>query len=453
MYVARIIMGDGVGKVAYAQNVAAYFIAIATLGFPAYGIREIAKSRNNYKICSQVFIELFFINALMTLVASILYTITIFYVYNFRTNILLYMCVGISVWINFANIDWLYQGKEEYGYITIRNLIVKFISLIVLFVFVREKNDYLIYALIGSLGLVCNYLFNLFHARHYICLNFSIKDLNIKQHLRPLFILGMTAFLGTIYNQLDVTMLGVMTDDSTVGYYSNAHKIIIISLSSCIAVTTVFMPRLSYYYHNDKIALNRLVNLGVKIIFFIVVPAAFGLALISNDLVILLFGESFKSAGTTLAVFTPMLLIRPIGDLLCYQLLISAGMESKRIYTSLLATIINVLLNVLLIPIWKQNGAAIASIVAEITINGLLFKEVSKISTINIDCRYYLKVIFATMMLCASVVFINNFIDSNFYRVVSDICVGGIVYIFIGYLLKNEVIILIKDKILNVIRR
>lgn len=453
MYVARILMADGVGKVAYAQNIATYFVVIAALGLPSYGLREIAKVKNNYKACSQTFWELLAINAISTTVASILYFILIVSVSDFRKEWMLYLCTGAIIWLNYANIDWFYQGKEEYGYITARSLVIKCISLIMLFIFVQKKEDYILYALITSGGLACNYLFNLFHARKYVEAHCSLKKEYLLRHMRPLFILGITIFLGTLYNNIDVTILGIMMGDSVVGYYSNAHKIILILVSCCIATTTVFMPRLSYYYEHDKVALYRLVNVGCKFLIVIVVPATIGVALLSEDLIILLYGTSFLPAGITLSLFAPMLLIRPVGDLLCYQLLISAGEEKKRFYASIVAIIVNILLNVLLIPLYKQNGAAVASVITEFVINGLLLKVACGIVQIHLERRFWYSVLIPSIVMLLTVLMLKHFLQNGFVFVMCSTFLGGILYIAVGMLLKNCILIQISLRIKRLLGR
>lgn len=453
MYVARIILEDGVGKVAYAQNIASYFTSIALLGFPTYGIREIAKVKENRSICNQTFFELFSINAISTTVASLLYVILLACTDSFQSELPLYLCAGAVVWLNYANIDWLYQGKEEYGYITVRSLSIKAISLLALFLFVKEKNDYVIYALISSCGTACNYILNLFHARKYVAFDFDFRKLKLKRHIKPLLVLAIAAFFGNVYNKVDVTMLGMMSSNAFVGYYSNAHKIILIAVSCCIAVTTVFMPRLSFYYENDRKAFNKLVNFGTELLIAIIIPATVGLAMLSKEAMLTLYGEAFRPAGETLALFAPMLLIRPIGDLLCYQLLVSAGKEQKRIYTSFAATVINIILNYFLIQKWQQNGAAIASVVSELVVNGLLLGEVLKITRIELDKGMICKTVVATCVMAAGIAFMKHTLNSSLQILLLGVVFGGFLYLGTGILLKNKVIITLLQKAKEVVRR
>lgn len=438
VYVARIIMEDGIGKVAYAQNIASYFTTIAILGFPAYGIREIARINGDASKCNKTFTELFIINAISTTIATIAYIATILIINDFRDELFLYLCAGISVWLNYANIDWFYQGKEEYGYITARSLIIKFLSLVALFILVKQKDDYLIYALISSCGTACNYILNLVHARKYV--RFDCKGVNIRKHIKPLLTLGITAFLGSIYSRVDVTMLGIMADDAVVGLYSTAHRIIQVAITCVNAVTTVFMPRLSYYYQENRKALNDLVNLGLKFLMLIIVPASVGVALLAPNLMVCLYGASFEAAGKTLLLFAPLLLICPIGDLLCYQLLISVGKEKKRIYTSFFAAFANVGLNALLIPKWQQNGAVIASVASEVIINMLLLPDVLRVVRIDVTPRYVAKIVGAAIVMLVAITPLKGIIEGEVARVLCCSLLGVFVYFATGMIFKNEIL-------------
>ena len=450
MYVSRILLEDGVGKVAYAQNIASYFSTVAILGLPTYGIREIALESER-KGRSKVFTELFTINAISTTAALAAYGVALFWITGAREELPLYVCAGLSILLNYANIDWLYQGQEEYGYITARSFAVKVLSVAALFCFVRQKDDYVVYAVITNLGTACNYLFNIFHAKKYV--DFTFHGLKLKRHLQPVLVLALASFLGTIYNRIDVTMLGIMADDAAVGYYTNAHKIVLLAASCCTAISTVFMPRLSYYYTNDKAALRRLVHSGTQILLTLSVPAAVGLALVAEDAILLLYGESFRPAGMTLAIFSPLLVILSVGDLLCYQLLISAGQEKKRVYASAMAAVVNVALNAAWIPRWQQNGAALASVLSEMLVNGLLLYFAYRVVNVRLQAAFAAKIAGATIGMAGVVLVTERLIPSLAVSVPCSVAVGLAVYLLLSCTLKNEVVLLWRTKAQEMARR
>ena len=196
MYVSRIIMPEGVGLVSYAQNIASYFVTFAALGLPTYGIREIAKVQNDNTLSNKTFTELFIINAITTAVSTAAYAILVMSPLGSGFDKRLMLCFGISILFNFINIEWLYMGKEEYVYISLRSVIIKIISLVLIFVFVRTKEDYINYSIIIVVALGGNYIFNIIHARKIV--KFSFKNLEFKKHINPLVVLALSLFLSSI---------------------------------------------------------------------------------------------------------------------------------------------------------------------------------------------------------------------------------------------------------------
>lgn len=134
----------------------------------------------------------------------------------------LYGACGLSIVFNYLNIDWMYMGVEEYGYITGRSLLIKTVSLVTLFLSVKTKHDYLLYAFISSLATGGNYVFNVIHARKFVKIDFS--GIQIRRHLKPVLLIACIIFLSSIYNKIDITMLNMMATDESVGFYTYAQK-------------------------------------------------------------------------------------------------------------------------------------------------------------------------------------------------------------------------------------
>lgn len=445
-YASRVLMPDGIGSVSYAQNIASYFVALASLGLPVYGVREMSRVRGNKADEGKLFSELVLLSAFFTVISSVIYLILVYSVDEFHNNYFFYLTCGIPIFLNFLNIDWFYQAKEEYGYIAIRSIIIKIVSLFAVLLLVKSKDDYLIYALLLSIATVGNYVFNVVHAKKYV--RFKLKSIQFKNHIKPLASLGLAAILGALYNKVDITMLGVMASDKIVGLYSNAYKGIDVILTLCAAITAIFLPRLSIYGKENKQKLESLLNLGYKAITFISLPAAVGLFIIAPQLTVLLFGEEFTAAALTMRIFSSLIIIRVYGDLFSYQLLIAMGEENKRVIVALIATIVNIILNAILIPKMMQNGAAIASIVTELIMNGVIFVYVIKKFRFNLNWRIPLfQATISTVIMGLGVYVVLLLINSPVYGCVLAVFIGILIYLIINMILKNEFLMAIKKKI------
>ena len=206
MYVARILGPEGTGRVAYAQNILSYFLIFASVGIPTYGIKEIARNSSNSIKTSKSFSELFIINSFTTTLCIVLYIVLVLSVPVFRADQLVFFAVGISLFLNYLNIDWFYAGNEEYVYITVRSTIVKVLAIVSMFIFVRTRDDVVKYALVSSIGLSANYVLNIFNVRNRVSI--SLRGLEFRKHLKPVAILLLTMLETDLYNQIDITMMG-----------------------------------------------------------------------------------------------------------------------------------------------------------------------------------------------------------------------------------------------------
>lgn len=437
MYISRILMREGIGNISYAQNIASYFVTFAALGLPTYGVREIAKARGSQLNTNKTFTELFLINAVSTALASVIYCILIASSFHNSLDTELTICFGCSILFNFINIDWFYQGKEEYVYIACRSIIVKIISLLCTILFVKTKDDYLKYAIILVAASGSNYIFNIFHVRKYVRLDFH--DLKFKQHLTPLFVLALSIFLSTVYSKIDITMLGTMSTKAATGVYSNAHKIIDMIIVACTAISAVFLPRLSYYYNRDKKEFTGLIDLGIRILSFVTVPVTAGLFILSSQAVELLYGSDFSAASLTIRIFSILIIIKGFGNLLCYQLIICTGNEKKRLPAYLAAAVINVVLNAVLIPRYNENGAAVASVISEITVNLYQFISVKKIVDIPFPKKAIWQSVISTAVMSAAVLLFTSFTNLPMLaECILAVGIGAVTYLAVNLIMKNQ---------------
>ncbi len=439
IYVSRILLPSGVGKVASAQNIASYFITIAALGLPSYGVREFAKVREKRDQRNKLFTELLLLNIISTTFAVIGYFLLVNANDGFKGEWFLYAACGLAIAFNYLNIDWMYQGLEEYGYITGRSLLIKGISLLSLFFFVKTKQDYVAYALISSLATGGNYIFNVIHARKFVSIDLS--KVQLKGHLKPVLLIACIIFLSSVYNKIDVTMLNILATDESVGYYVYAQKTVNMVLTMANAVTAALLPRLSYYYDNDREGFYRLLNKGFQVLCFMTLPLAVGMALVAPQAVEFLYGEAFEPAVLTIRLMCPLILIKGFGDLFCYQLVYSTKSEKIILPASASASAINIITNAALIPTLLQNGAVIASVFSEFVTNAVQFIYMKKKVRFSINVKALTKGLISTIVMALSVYIIMQLKLPNIISLLSEILVGVIVYITVNLVMKNSLIL------------
>ena len=449
-YVSHILMSEKMGMVSYAQNIVSYFAVFAALGIPTYGIRETAVRAENNKERSQLFWELFIINFISTSIALGAYGLTIVSIKKFSSNIFLYLVAGLQIAFNYLNVDWFYQGMEEYKYISIRSIIVKFISLIALPIMVRTPDDYISYALVYCLAIAGNNIFNIIRLHKYI--SKPVEKINIHKHLKPIAILLMVSIAVEIYAMIDTTMLGIYCSDSVVGCYSNAMKLTRMVNTTAAAIGAVLFPRLSVIYSNkNKEEFSILVNKGIKIMLMIAFPAAIGMILCSESIVLVFFGETFLEAVPILRILALMVPVVVCNTLMGGQVLVTTNQESKYVLTVVIASIINVILNALFIPRFGALSAAIASLLSEVIDLVFYSHFAKKYVKLTFSKRYVISIFIPLILyMIISIFVINPLISQITIKLILNIIICVFVYFGIGYILRNETMVFCFGKIAKI---
>lgn len=451
-YASRILGAAGIGDVSSANNIVTYFTMFASLGIPTYGVRTIAKARatNSEKSPSIVFSELLAINTLSTLISFGAYCVFIMHYGMSLLNIIF----GSLIVLNFCNIEWVYQGFEEYQYIAVRSLTIKLISLIVLLVWVRDAEDLWKYAIIVCFGSAGNYILNVFRLRRFVKL--QIKGLKIATHLKPIFVLFASVIAIELYSLLDVTMLTSMTSSECVGYYSNAVKIVKMVANTFTAIGAVLLPRLSFYFASrDVQKIETAITDFFRVILFIAIPSCLGLILVAEPVVYVLFGSDFANAIPTLMLLSPLIVMMPLSGGVFGQLLLTTNKEKDFLVCVIAGSVGNIILNAALIPIFAQNGAAIASVCTETIVTSMMIIKCRNLIRLKIDRKNLVSVLCASAGMFLSVFLFNIVLKKFSYGIwlIGDIFVAVIVYSIVLLMLKNDTIMqiteLIKSKIFH----
>lgn len=365
-YVARIISPSGIGKVAFVNSVLSYFIYIASLGIPSYGLRECAKLRNDKEKLSKTFQELLIINLVSTMFAYILLFIVIISVNKLYNYKILFLIMSSQIFLNSIGVEWLYQALEEYSYITIRSVFFKVIGVLLTFILIKSPDDILLYGFLTIFAASANYICNFINIHKYITFK-KFKNYNLKKHFKPIFSLLTASIIISIYANFDIVMLGFISSEHEVGLYNAALKIKSILLSLSTAITAVMIPRISYYIQNkDEKGINKLLIKSLQISLLIAFPVCIYCLLFSKNILLFVCGISYIEAENTLKLLMILILPLILTNLFGNQILIPFGKENRFSQSVFIGMWINLILNLLLIPKYGASGAAFGSIITEI---------------------------------------------------------------------------------------
>lgn len=364
-YVSRILLASGNGKVNFAASVANYFMMVASLGIPTYGIRACAKVRDDKEALSKTVQEILIINFVSTALVTLTYLVCIFTVPKFAQDKILYLIEGINIVLNMLGVNWLYQALEQYDYITARSVVFKFISMILMFIFVQQQKDYRIYAAITVLAAVGSNVLNFVRLRRFIVFK-KFKNYEFKKHLKPIFILFAQNVTVSIYTNLDTVMLGFMKSDEAVGLYTAAVKVKGVLLSIVASLGNVLLPRMSYYVKkNAKEKFYQLLRLALNAELFMAFPLAIYFSIESSNCILLLAGKGYLGAIPAMEIITVAIIPTGLTGVIGIQTLTPLNREKQVLYSVVVGAVSDFVLNLILIPEWGAAGAALATTIAE----------------------------------------------------------------------------------------
>ena len=266
-YLARVMGAEGVGVYSYSYSVVYYFLLFALLGINNYGNRSIAKVRDDKEKLSKTFISIYLLQITTTCIAMLCYTFYLLFIVKENAEI---AQIQIIYLISTAfDVNWFFFGIEKFKLTVTRNTIIKIISVVLIFLFVKSRDDLIMYTLIMSISTLVSQLV----LWPYIIKNIkktNVEGKDIIKHIKPCIILFIPVLSFSIYKIMDKIMLGNMISMSEVGFYENAEKIITAPTSIITALGTVMMPKISNLISkNDQDEVKRYMKSSIEFVCFI----------------------------------------------------------------------------------------------------------------------------------------------------------------------------------------
>lgn len=450
-YISRILLPEGTGKVSFATSVISYFVILAQLGIPTYGIRACAKVRDNREELSKTAHELLIINIIMCCFSYLILGILLMTVPKFKSEKTLLIIVSLTLLFNTIGMEWLYKALEQYMYITIRSIIFKVIAVIAMFLLVHEKSDYIIYGAISIFASSASNIFNLINVHKYINLK-PIGNYNLKQHLKPVFIFFAISCAATIYTNLDTVMLGFIKTDSDVGCYNAAVRIKSILVSIVTSLGVVLLPRASYYLEHNMISeFYKITKKAINFVFIIAVPLMVYFILFAKEGIFLLSGSAYIGAVKPMQIIMPTLVFIGLTNIMGIQMLVPMGKEKIVFYSEIAGALVDLVINIVLIPRWASAGAAIGTLVAEIIVwivqYCALRKDV-KSAYLTID---YKTILWAILMAIVGVVWVKTLSINVFFKLIISAVMFLGIYFGVLMIRKDELTIEMKNQLVLLI--
>ena len=437
-YASRILSPEGIGKVSFATSVIAYFQMVSCLGIPTYGIRVCAKVRNDKNELSHKFQELFILNLFITLFVYGVFFVMLNTVKTFQQEKVLLIIASTNIVLNTIGVSWLYTALEQYQYITVRSLFFKVFSVVALFALVHSQEDYIIYAGISVLSSAGSNILNIIHVRKYIFFR-KQKKYHFKEHIRPILVLFAMCAAGSIYTNLDTVMLGFLSNNEQVGYYSAAIKVKNIMVSFVISLGGVMLPRLIYYIQNGlNDAFNKMSAKAFNFILYTSIPLTVYFSIYAKESIAFLSGDKYYPAIITMQLLMPTIVFIGLTNMMGYQILVPTNRESKVLLSVVIGAITDTILNALLIPQYGATGAAIGTLIAEFSVLVvqvyLLWDYLAKIRK-EIKINYIIGPLLFASVAAFGIKFLN--FENPLIKLILSSCIFFGIYL-LGFLIEKE---------------
>jgi len=369
-YLARVLGPENIGLYNFSESYARYFALVAALGISVYGVREIAKKQEQPKALSNTFVELFLINFIATCVLSVVYIFTIVYSSKLSSHANLFYWSFLFFFFQVFVLEWFFTGINQFKYIAIRFFFIRLVFIVAIFIFIKEPNDYVKYMQLQVGLTVFLAIINFVYLFKFIDLkNIRLNELNITKHLKPLLLLFLTIFSISVYLHFDTVLLGILADNESVGYYSAPLKLVKIIIAVLAAITAAMFPKMvQFFEQGDLVQFEKMLSQSFELVMSIGIPTTILVYILAPEIIYILFGSSFELAIIPLQITAPLILIVSLSTIFGFQILSVHSKDSAILKSAVAGMLFSLIASFLLIPKFKQEGAAYIILCTELLV-------------------------------------------------------------------------------------
>lgn len=453
-YVSRVLGAGNLGRFSFSESIVQIFITLSLIGIPTYAVREGAMVRNEKKKIDEFCAEVFTINFISALLSYIILFLLVLFVDRIRVETVFILILSVNIMSKWVGRDWLNSIYEDYLYISIRFIIVRIFSLILIFLLVKTPDDLTKYVIIMGFSELAGNLLNIYYTGKVVPYQFVFSK-NLRRHLKPLLVLFCISVASTIYIRSDITILGFLRPDSDVGIYTLSSRIYTIVKNILNAIIMVTIPRLSFYLGKDtpesREKYNRLLNKLRNALVLLLFPATTGLFFLSGDVMYILGGAEFQSGGNSLGILCIAMAFAVFGCFYANAVLIVNRKETIFFKATVISAFVNIILNFIFIPFLGINGAAVTTVFSELCI--VLICGFSAVPFFRNDRLKLKQYLIPTVLECIAITVVallmNRYVHSLIPRIVLTISLSCVIYFIILLILRNELLFDSINKIKN----
>ena len=439
-YISRVLGAEGLGAYSYTYSVVNYFTLFAMLGTLSYGSKSIAIVKGDRESLTHVFWGIYYFQAIVSVISIFAYILFLRVVVE--KNIFI-AAVQIT-WIIgcLLDISWFFFGLEEFKITVVRNIVIKILTILAIFLFIKQPQDVWKYALIMSFGtLLSQIALWPFLPRYITVYRPSVKE--VCMHIKPNIMLFVPLLGLSVYHIMDKTMLGIVCNNAESGYYYNADKVMSMPLTVIMATGTVMLPKMSELVaKGSDDEENYLFHTSLNVFMILTIGMAFGISAIAQDFIPFFFGPGYERCINLVYIFSLIMIFKALANIIRNQFLIPHNYERVYIISVFAGAILNLVANYILIVVMNLGavGACLGTLVAEVTTCILYIVAIKdKIEIISILQGMFVYILFGLLMALCVFGFASN-MPTSIWSLMLEVFLGTIIYftLCIYYIRKHK---------------
>ena len=404
-YITRILGKDALGINSFGQAIVGYFVLLGNLGITIYGAKVIAECRDDKNRKQQKFAECVTYQFFFNVIAILLYNSWVIFQGDY-----IYFLFNIIILTSMTDLSWAYTGMERFDLIAVRNLVIKFVGTLLIFLFVKQHEDLSLFIIIQQgVLLISNVVFWLELDKLEIVPRFSSLTLSLKNIFNPAISVFIPSVFTSLYLSLNKVMLGYLSSIDEVAIYDYPNRLVRIGITFIGILGTVMMPRLAYLHHNQSKQeyQNKTKDL-FRYSLLISVPAFFLLELVALPLCDIFFSETFEGADMVIKIVAPTLIT---SGLSLYVIYVSLNKMKTFLNCVAIGALVSLVLNILLMPHYGAIGAAISLLATEMVVHILLLYYLRSIYSLRWLLHYLFKIAICTSIYVLLVIVLGDILS------------------------------------------
>lgn len=440
-YISRVLGVDAIGSYQFCYSIVTYFTILATFGFSDYGTKKISELRNNKNQKSDAFWEIMCAKGIISFICLLLYLIITLSIFA-GTQLILFSVMSLYIISILLDPTFYFQGKENFVSISIKNSLVRVLTIILIFLIVKDQNDVVLYALALAASNTISAFVMYFSLRGEISKP-KWKSLHIFEQFKRSFPFFLPSISVTLFTSLNQTLLGIVGDSNAIsGYYAQAVKFSGLIASFVGSISIIMLSRISYLHSiSDESQARSKISVSFHALWAIGMPCVFGICAISRFLIPIFLGEGYEPVIDLVYIVAPIGILSPLNTLYSNVYCKAYNKIWYQTLILIIASIVSIALNIFLIPSLGAVGCAIASLCAEIIQLPLYMLFSKRVVNARDVIKTFIKPFDSALIMFVLIYLLNKSWDNIFASwlvLLLDISIGTISYTLLMLILKDS---------------